>query len=134
MADYDKFIALAQRLITKYGIDAVWESRSTAAEPGKSWEPAAGDPPVQHPIVIALLPMNSAMLSTFISRLPSLGYQAGTNLPRGNTQGLVAGGIDFTMGLQDTLLLPGGRRVKPITIEILSPALVDVLYTIQMEL
>lgn len=133
--DYAPFVALARNLIEKYGTEVTWEKNATSVDPDKPWNPSAADPdPATFPVIIAFLPLDFNMLQSAITPNPTTGNARGTNLPVGTIQGLMEGGVPFTPEMQDTIVLVGGRRVKPLTIDTLNPGGTPVLHTIQVAL
>lgn len=129
--DYNEFVELAQSMISDYGQDVTWQSRVTATDPAKEWNPAPSGNPTSHVVKGLPLPSNTAMLAGTAAIIASMMYEKGQSRPKGDIQMLLPGGLPFEPKEQDTCVCSYGT-LKVTAIEKLDPGGVPVLYWIQM--
>lgn len=125
MGVFDRQIATAKRLITKNGAPMTWRTFADGAlpDPSMPWKPGAAVP-ANHGVHIVMLPENR------------LGYEwikylVGSDVPEGNGYGLMYA-VPFTPSLNDTVVAPDGRELKPTSIDPLAPNITEIiLYTVR---
>lgn len=122
MAEYDRVIATATRLIKKKGQLVKWQIINDPVPPdsNKPWNQAAATPE-EKDVYICFLPIDRQTFET-------LGYMKGNEIPKGSVMGLMAN-VDFEPNLKD-VVLRNNKQLRIETINILSPNGQQILYTI----
>jgi len=127
MGVYDRQIATAKRLITKYGQNAVtWkvETNGAPVDALKPWLPTEPATPVTHFVDICFLPVDKEMREF-------LRYIRGTEVSIGSSIGLM-GAVSFTPTIKDTVLRSSVEyRIK--WLEPFSPNGEIIFYIIEFE-
>jgi len=125
MAQFDNAIALAQRLIAKYGQRVVWQSvTETTPNPLEPWNKVAGDP-VNHPVSICFVSPRDNEWRKLIALLK------GTEITVSRLAGLM-GAVTFTPK-QNDFVNRAGTQLKVKEFDVLAPNGQIVLYTIEFE-
>jgi hypothetical protein len=123
MARFDRAIALSTKLIAKNGQAVTWRVIADGApiDPAQPWKPTEQTAPVEHPVVIAFLPLSGDLRKT-ITRL------RGTEVPINSTMGLLAA-VDFNLTAKDVVIRDGQEwRIE--YIDTLAPNGQKVLHTV----
>jgi len=126
VAEYDKIIATAQRLIEKKGQLVQWHSvpNPIIADSNEPWivtEPV----PVTHDVYICFVPVRDREMRKFLA------YIKGSEVPTGRLAGLM-GAVNFEPAIKDEVVRDGAL-LKLADIDLLSPNGQKVLYTIEFE-
>lgn len=131
MARFDKFIALAQRLIAKNGQDTILRVFGDApeADGDKPWRTGA---PSSSDVTVKAVFLNFADLGRAAER-----YMTGTDIQTGDKLVLIAGGdLAEAPALRDRLYREGGGASDPgfgiVAIETLDPNGQKVLHKLQV--
>jgi hypothetical protein len=123
MARFDRAIALSTKLIAKNGQAVTWRVIKDGAplDPLQPWKPTEQAATVEHPVVIAFLPLSGDMRKT-ITRL------RGTEVPINAVMGLMAS-VDFNPVAKDVVIRDGQEwRIEHI--DTLAPNGQKVLHTV----
>lgn len=127
MAQFDRQIATAQRLIAKYGQDVTWQTvvDGSPADPLKPWKPSeAAD--TQTTAKICFVPVRDNDWRKLLA------YLKGTEVPAGKLAGLMAGNVTFDPKLKD-IVVRDGVTLNVSNIDLLSPNGQKILYILEFE-
>lgn len=125
MAQYDKQVALAKRLIEKYGQKVIWNSHPEGtADSATPWKPDD------------ILPIARKVTICFVSARDNewrklLAYLKGTEIPTGKLAGLMAA-VAFTPSLKDTVTR-GSVELRIASINLIAPSDQPILYTVEFQ-
>lgn len=121
MAQFDRAINTAQRLIAKNGEKVKWRviEDVTPTDPNKPWEPGPALPEDKD-VTICFLPVDRQTQETF-------NFIKGTEVPKGSVMGLM-GNVPFAPNLKD-VVIRNGVELRLAYIDVLSPNGQKVLYT-----
>lgn len=127
MAQFDRQIATARRLIEKYGQAVVWQTVNQgapvdAAQPWKS--SAAADTP--NDATICFVPVRDNDWRKLLA------YLKGTEVPVGKLAGLMPGDVTFEPKLKD-VVVRDGVTLNVTNIDLISPNGQKVLYILEFE-
>lgn len=119
-------VATATKLINKYGANATWKVYGSTVDNSQPWKSTApGTGPTEYAIKIVLLPE-----STGDNPLEMLSHLlAGTSVPVGAEQGLMAGSVAFVPAVNDSVVINGKTRQFK-AIDTLQPDGNPILYTL----
>lgn len=127
MAQFDRQIATAVRLIEKYGQAVTWTTVNDGAPPdaAKPWKPAeAADTPNE--ATICFVPVRDNDWRKLLA------YLKGTEVPTGKLAGLMAGNVSFTPKLKD-VVVRDGVTLNVTNIDLISPNGQKILYILEFE-
>lgn len=126
MGVYDRQIATAKRLITKFGQSVTWQQITDGApgDSSKPWKPGAATT-VENTVDIVFLPEDRRDYE-FLRAL------SGTSIPTGNLVGYMAA-TTFTPTLKDTVLR-GTEKLGVKSIDPIAPNGEILLYIVRFEL
>lgn len=121
MAQFDRAIKTAQRLIAKNGEKVKWRviEDVVPTDPNKPWEPGSALPEDKD-VTICFLPVDRQTQETFA-------FIKGTEVLKGSVMGLM-GNIPFAPNLKD-VVIRNGVELRLAHIDVLSPNGQKVLYT-----
>ena len=121
MAQFDRAIKTAQRLIAKNGEKVKWRviGDVVPTDPNKPWEPGSALPEDKD-VTICFLPVDRQTQETFA-------FIKGTEVLKGSVMGLM-GNIPFAPNLKD-VVIRNGVELRLAHIDVLSPNGQNVLYT-----
>jgi len=125
MGIYDSKVALALRLIEKYGQSVIWQQLADGVplDPAKPWKPSEGTP-TEHTVSIAFLPREK-------ENEKSSQYMKESEVPKGLLLGYM-GQVSFTPELKD-VIVRGSIQYVVETIDTVEPNDEGViLYTIEL--
>lgn len=122
MAQFDRSIATAKRLIAKYGQAVTWRQiTDVLPDPNEPWNP--GEPEiVNNTVVIAFLPVGKEQLET-------LRLRPGTEVPKVSEMGYMFGGVEFEPNMKD-VVVRNGVELSIVYIDELHPNGQEILYTV----
>lgn len=123
MAQFDRQIATALKLIKKYGQPIDWVHNIESTDPATPWLPSVGSSVSYEPI-ICFLPINTLTPREIHAYL---GYVPGIEAQTGMYYGLM-GSVEFNPSLKDTVSRDG-VKLNLATIDLLAPNGQKVLYT-----
>lgn len=127
MGTFDRQIATAKRLITKYGAPMTWRVMVDGApvDPDMPWKPTEATT-TEYPVHIVMLPETRIGYEW-------VRYLVGTEIPEGSGYGLMYA-VPFIPSLKDTVIAPDGSEMKPSTIDPLQPNLTEIImYTLRFQ-
>lgn len=102
MGVYDRQIAMATRLIAKYGQECVWVQPGAVAPGGDPWNPQPSEEEPAEPLTVRI--------AWFAPRDVGRGTEefiralTGSEVTEGTEVGLLAGGLSFTPDVTDTVM------------------------------
>jgi len=122
MAQFDRQIKTAIKLILKNGVAAKWRiiDDPVTDEELTPWKPGAYTPEDKD-VVICFLPVSTQAMQSF-------NFINGTDVPKGSTMGLM-GNVDFEPNLKDVVIYDG-KQLRIASIDLLSPNGQKILYTV----
>lgn len=124
MAQFDRQIATAKRLIAKYGQTVTWRSVVDGANASEPWKPPeAAD--VDHEVNICFVPVRDNEWRKLLT------YLKGSEVPGGYLAGIM-GQVDFTPSLKD-VVIRDGVTLRIASIDVLSPNGQKILYSVEFE-
>lgn len=127
MAEFDRSIASAKRMIQKKGQLVQWRKLSDGipADPSKPWLPSAGGQ-VDTDVYICFVPVKDRATRLFFA------HMTGREVAIGSLAGLMAGDVAFEPSLKD-VVIRSGVQLAIDSIDLLSPNGQKVLYTIEFK-
>jgi hypothetical protein len=125
MAQFDKAIATAKRLIAKNGEAVIWRQIADAEpeDSSKPWIPGEVES-VDYVVELCFLPLSRVNLETFT-------LIQGSEVPKGSVMGLM-GEVPFEPNLRD-VVVRSGVELRIESIDLLSPNGQKVLYTLVLK-
>lgn len=124
MAQYDRQIATAIRLIAKYGQAVTWRSANETENALEPWKATAGTP-TDTEVSICFVPAKDNEWRKLFY------YLKGTEVPAGKLAGLM-GQVSFTPSLKD-VVIRDGKTLRIANIDLLSPNGQKILYTLEFD-
>jgi hypothetical protein len=127
MAQFDRQIATAVRLIAKYGQAVTWQivNDGTPADAAKPWKPSEATD-TSNTVTICFVPIRENDWRKLLM------YLKGTEVPIGRLAGLMAGNVAFEPKLKD-VVVRDNVTLHVSSVDLISPNGQKILYVLEFE-